>query len=149
MRILPILLLLPTVSIAGDTVGHELGWLEGCWVTPDRSAQEVWVVDADGALAGFAVAISDNKVDFYEVLSIKGTDDGSLIYTAHPIGQAPASFEATDIKANSVLFVNADHDYPQEIRYARESNHLYARISLLDGRNPSLFDKVACESLSE
>lgn len=145
MRILPALVLLPVLSFGGDSNGHELGWLVGCWVTPDRSAQEVWIVDSEGALAGFGVAIGDNKVNFYEVLSIKRNEDGLLVYTAHPAGQASASFTAKEITENSVLFANADHDYPQEIRYTRKSDHLYATISLLDGANPNSFNKVSCE----
>lgn len=145
MRILPALVLLPALSFGGDLVGHELGWLVGCWVTPDRSAQEVWIVDSEGALAGFGVAISDNKVNFYEVLSIKRNEDGALVYTAQPAGQSSASFTAKEITENSVLFANADHDYPQEIRYTRESDHLYATISLLEGANPNSFNKVSCE----
>ena len=145
MRILPALILLPVLSFAGDAYGHELGWLVGCWVTPDGSAQEVWVVDSEGDLAGFGVAISDNTVNFYEVLSIKRNEHGSLVYTAHPSGQTSTAFTAKTITENSVLFVNADHDYPQEIRYKAESGHLYATISLLDGANPNSFIKVSCE----
>jgi hypothetical protein len=145
MKILPALVLLPVLSFGGDVNRLELGWLVGCWVTPDASSQEVWIVDSEGALAGFGVAIGDNKVSFYEVLSIKRNEDGSLVYTAHPAGQASASFIAKEITENSVLFANADHDYPQEIRYTRESDHLSATISLLNGANPNSFDKVSCE----
>jgi hypothetical protein len=145
MKILHTLLLLPLFSFGGDLSGLELDWLVGCWVTPDGSAQEVWIVDSEGALAGFGVAIGNNRVNFYEVLSIKRNEHGSLVYTAHPAGQASASFTAKEITENSVLFTNADHDYPQEIRYTRKSDHLYATISLLDGADPNSFNKVSCE----
>lgn len=142
MRILSTVLLLPALSAAA---AQELDWLVGCWITPDGSAQEVWVAEGDGSLAGFSVSVVNGKVGFYEVLSIVRNEDGALVYTAHPVGQATASFTASAVGKNSVLFENADHDYPQQIRYTREANRLHATISLLDGSRPVSFDKVACD----
>lgn len=145
MNILFVLLLLPVLAVGADLDDPDLSWLVGCWATPDGTAQEVWVVDSDGALAGFGVTISDNTVSFYEILSIRRDGSGSLIYTAHPAGQSSTSFVAKEITENSVLFANAGHDYPQEIRYSRESDHLYATISLLNGAEPNSFNKVSCD----
>ena len=145
MKVLYILLALPVLSFGGEPTEAQLDWLVGCWTTPEGDAQEVWVVDSEGALAGFSVALDNNAVRFYEVLGIRHMEDGSLVYTAHPVGQASTSFTAKEISENSVLFVNADHDYPQEIRYSRDSNHLYATISLLNGANPNYFNKISCE----
>ena len=145
MKLSTALALIPALVLGGESDRSELSWLVGCWVTPDKSAQEVWVVDSERSLAGFGVAINDNKVGFYEVLSIKQGENSSWSYTAHPSGQASTSFLVTEIAENSVAFANPDHDYPQEIRYKRENNRLYATISLLGGVNPNSFDKVACE----
>ena len=145
MKLLTALALLPALALGGASDRGELSWLVGCWVTPDKSAQEVWVANSERSLAGFGVSINDNQVGFYEVLSIEQSEDGSWTYTAHPFGQASASFVAVDITENSVVFTNPDHDYPQEVRYKREHNRLYATISLLEGVNPNSFDKVACE----
>lgn len=145
MSVLSVLLLLPALSSTGGLGEHELDWLVGCWMTPDGSAQEVWVAARDGGLSGFSVSVADNKVSFYELLSVKQGEDGALVYTAHPSGQASTSFVATVITKNSVLFVNADHDYPQQIKYTRVSDRLRATISLLDGVKPVSFDKVACD----
>jgi hypothetical protein len=145
MRVLPALLLLPILASASDPDQYDLDWLVGCWMTPDGRSQEVWVADGDGALSGFSVSVADGRVRFYELLSIRRSKDGSLVYTAHPSGQAATSFTATTITQNSVLFENAGHDYPQQIRYERVSNRLHATISLLDGVKPARFDKVACE----
>lgn len=138
------MLLLPALSIAGDTGEHELGWLVGCWTTPDGSAQEVWIAESDGTLSGFSVSIADNRVSSYELLSIRPSENGALIYTAHPVGQVSTTFTATAIMKNSAVFVNADHDYPQRIKYSRVSNQLQATISRLNGTNPVSFDKIAC-----
>lgn len=145
MRILAGLTLISALALSSNHDSKQLSWLAGCWVSTDKSAQEVWVVDSDKSLIGFNVVFSDNKVGFYEVLSIKSNDDGSLVYTPHPFGQPSTVFAATEVGENTVVFTNPDHDYPQEIKYAREGNHLNATISLLGGDQPNSFDKVACD----
>lgn len=140
MLLLTILLFLPALASGGD-----FDWLEGCWVSEDGSSQEVWVIDGEQSLAGFSVAIGDNKVGFYELMSLKQDENGSWFFTAYPSGQMSASFKAIQLDKNSVLFVNPDHDYPQEIRYERKGDRLSASVSLLDGVKPISFDKVACE----
>ena len=144
MKTLAILLMIPGLALGNDMDISELVWLVGCWTTADKSAQEVWVTGGDQSLNGFAVAVGDNRVKFYEVLRIDTTPDGAVVYTAHPSGQEPASFTATEISENRVVFENPQHDYPQVITYSREENLLSARISLTAGGNPSAFDKVAC-----
>jgi hypothetical protein len=145
MRVFTALLLIPMMASSGNSAQSGLDWLSGCWVTADQSSQEVWVVDSDKSLIGFSVALSAGKVVFYEVLSIKQNDDGLWTYTAHPSGQASASFIAVETSENSVVFANPDHDYPQEISYRRDASQLYATISLRGGDNPNSFDKIACE----
>ena len=144
MRLPPALLLLPVLSLAGEPGEHPLEWLIGCWMTPDGSSQEVWVDDTDGGLTGFSVSVADSQVGFYEILTIRPGDNGSFVYTAHPSGQATTSFTVAEISENSAVFVNAEHDYPQQISYTRAAENLHATISLLDGSRPVTFDKVAC-----
>ena len=145
MRGFAALLLIPILASAGDSAQRGFDWLAGCWVSADGNSQEVWVVDSDKSLIGFAVALRTEKIVYYEVLSIKLNSDGLWTYTAHPSGQASASFIATEASENSVIFANPDHDYPQEISYRREGNQLYANISLRGGENPNSFDKISCE----
>ena len=85
------------------------------------------------------------RFGFYELMSITQSEDGSWLFTAHPSGQTSASFEAVEIDENRVVFANPNHDYPQEIRYAREGEQLFASASLLGGADSRSFDKVACE----
>jgi len=145
MKILTILALFPAILLADDISRHDLDWLVGCWQTTDGKAQEVWVLDGEDMLAGFAVSISDDAVRFYEVLTIRRDENGVLIYTAHPSGQATTSFIGMEFTDNGALFVNADHDYPQAIRYARSGSDLVATISRLDGSRENTFAKVACD----
>ena len=144
-KLLAALAFIPALALAGDAEINGLRWLAGCWETPDKSAREVWVANGEHALAGFSVAIADNKVGFYEVMLIEQNEDGAWTFTAYPSGQFAASFVAVEITENSVVFVNPDHDYPQEIIYKREGIRLFATISLLGGGNPNSFDKIACE----
>ncbi len=145
MKILACLALISTFAVVSDNDSDQLSWLVGCWVSPDNSAQEVWVVDSDQSLVGFGIAFNEAKVGFYEVLSIRRNQQGSLVYTAHPSGQPSASFAATTIANNSVVFTNPDHDYPQEINYIRDGNNLYATTSLLGGADLNSFEKSACD----
>ena len=144
MRVLVTLILMPMLASAADTTMAGLDWLEGCWVSDDGSSHEVWVVDSDGSMIGFAVSQDGGTLAFYEVLSIRRNEDRNWVYNAHPSGQAATSFLAVEITGNSALFANPEHDYPQEIRYRREGDTLYASISLKDGEKPRTFDKIAC-----
>jgi len=140
-----LLLFLPALVSADGTSSSDFDWLEGCWMTPDNRAQEVWVIDDKQSLVGFAVSIKDSKLGSYELLSIKQDEDGSWVYTAHPSGQKPASFRAEEMAESSVVFANPDHDFPQEIRYLRDGERLTATISMLGGADSVSFEKVACE----
>lgn len=143
-RLFAVLAILPAVASGADSTANDLSWLAGCWVTPDKSAQEVWVLEADRSLVGLNVVIVDNSVSFYEILTIRPSESGALIYTAHPSGQESASFAAVKITENSIVFTNPNHDYPQQIMYVRDGSRLTATISLLGGAKPNSFDKIAC-----
>lgn len=145
MKVFTALLLLPMLASSDNLAQSGLNWLAGCWVTADKSSQEVWVVDSDKSLIGFGVALGAGEVVFFEVLSIKQNDDGVWTYTAHPSGQASASFIAVDARENSVVFTNPKHDYPQEIRYRRDGSKLSATVSLLGGDKSNSFEKIACD----
>ena len=145
MKLLSTLALIPALALASDSPGGELNWLAGCWETTDSKTIEVWVVDSERSLIGFSVTIGDSRLGSYEVMSIKQSENGSWEFTAHPSGQAAATFLAVEINDNSVIFSNPEHDYPQEIRYERQGRRLLAKISLLGGDKPNSFDKVACK----
>jgi hypothetical protein len=133
------------LASASDPSRSGFAWLEGCWESADQSSREVWVVDDDNSLIGFSVTMDGASMVFYELLSIRADGDGSWTYNAHPSGQAAAKFLASEVGENEVKFANPDHDYPQEIRYRRDGNSLYASTSLLGGEKPNSFDKIACD----
>lgn len=134
-------------AIAGSQGGNvdDLEWLLGCWQSDDDSAREVWSAEADGSLLGFAVALANGRVVFYELLSIRAGDDGVPVYTAHPAGQTRTAFAAAHVGNDSARFVNPAHDYPQAIAYRLDGNRLIATISLLEGERPQTFAKRRCD----
>lgn len=144
MKVFAIFMLAPMLACAGDSAQGEIDWLIGCWISEDKSSQEVWVADSETSLVGFGVALNQNAVVFYEVLTIRQHESGSWTYTAHPSGQESASFRAVEMREQSILFFNPDHDYPQEISYRRVDNKLHARTSLKGGDKANTFDKIAC-----
>jgi hypothetical protein len=127
------------------TQASDVDWLIGCWESADGSSKEVWVKEPGDSLMGFGVALSGNDVVFYELLRVVANRDAALSYTAYPAGQSPTTFAATDTTTSSVVFSNAEHDYPQEIAYRLEGSNLNATISALDGKNPKSFDKQPCK----
>lgn len=148
MRLIAVLAVLPAVASGSAATGGELSWFAGCWMTPDKTSQEVWVVEGDGSLTGFNVTVTDNSVSFYEVLNIRPNQNGTWAYTAHPSGQERTSFVLAELSENSAVFTNPDHDYPQQIAYVRDGDRLDATISLLGGEKPNIFSKVACETVA-
>ena len=138
-----IVLLAMSPAVASDTA--DLEWLLGCWQTPDGSALEVWVKDADSSFLGFGVTTSEGAIRSYELLRIASTEEGAWTYTAHPKGQASATFTATETGDQRVTFTNPEHDYPQRITYERNGDDLLASASAMDGGSQQSFDKVKCE----
>lgn len=143
---LKLLVIAAALSLAAGTEAGTFDWLVGCWASADMRAQEVWIAESDGSLAGFSVTIDDNAARFYEVLRLQQGTDGTWTFTAYPSGQSPTSFVAQDIAEHSVVFVNAAHDYPQEIRYARQGDELLATISLVGGEDARTFGKSLCSA---
>lgn len=139
------LLAVLVLTFSQSASAGQLDWMIGCWESPDRTALEVWVKDNDGSLSGFSVTLKDGQFIFYEVLRITTATDGTISYTAHPVGQKPTSFKTTAASGQEVTFSNPSHDYPQEITYKRDGDTLDATISALNGENPTTFNKRSCE----
>lgn len=143
-KFLAVSLLLPAFMSASELDGNDLVWLVGCWVSIDKDSHEVSVAESADRMVGFGVAVNDDTLGFYEVLTLSRGEDGAWVYTAHPAGQAATSFVASDVTDQHAVFVNPAHDYPQEIRYRTDGNTLHATISLSGGANPTSLTKAAC-----
>jgi hypothetical protein len=102
------------------TAEARLPWLLGCWsmARNGRIIEERWSVLPDGSLSGRGRTLKGGVVVDSEVVRIS-TAVGALVYTAHPAGQAEASFVAPAATDSSVSFTNPAHDFPTRVAYRR------------------------------
>ncbi len=116
-----VLLGAPIDALAQDDVGST-AWLSGCWVASadDVRSEEVWMEPAGGLMVGMARTLRGGVATGYESLLLQ-LKDGRLTYSAHPSGQTPTDFRATDVSTERVRFEAPEHDFPQAIEYERTS----------------------------
>ncbi|HVG03532.1 MAG TPA: DUF6265 family protein [Burkholderiaceae bacterium] len=128
-------------------------FMAGCWAGEHadsrRSSYELWVAPKAERMLGVSQTMRPDRTEF-EFLRIERTA-GQVDYVAQPSGRPPTRFRMSDASATHAEFVNPEHDFPQRIRYTRESDLLRAEIS---GGNPMRriefrFRKVGCESLTQ
>ena len=117
-----------TTPFAQTTRATDLAFLSGCWVLErgGRTIEEHWLAPAGGSLFGVGRTVGGGKTLEYEFLQIREDGDG-LTYVAKPSNQPEASFKMTAHSADSVMFENAAHDFPQRITYRRSGDALFAR----------------------
>ncbi|MEM6651233.1 MAG: DUF6265 family protein [Pseudomonadota bacterium] len=146
---------IPLPAAASEPDGPFFGWLTGCWQTPDGSSREVWSPIEGQYLFGYNVSytpISDPigmiRVGFFEHIRIEFavSGDTSSRFVAYPAGQGPSHFEQVRFGDQSVTFENAEHDFPQRIRYWREDENLKAEISSLDYQAVREFLFIPCQT---
>jgi len=96
-------------------------WLQGCWrsVRGETTIEEQWMVPRGATMLGMGRTVRGGKTVEYEMVLIK-EHNGRLAYEAHPSGQASATFLSTTLSETSVVFENAEHDFPQRVGYRRE-----------------------------
>lgn len=71
-----------------------------------------------GTMVGMGRSVGVRGLDDYELTVIQ-QDGDRLLYVAHPRRQPVATFVATVANADSVVFENPVHDYPQRVGYRR------------------------------
>ena len=129
-----------------------VAWLAGCWSSQDsaRTLDEQWMRPAGGLMLGIGRTLIRGRPADYEYVRIEERD-GKLLYVASPVGQKEAAFTESEITDTSVVFSNAEHDFPQTIRYRRMSDgSLLARIEGSSGGRKRVIDypmlRVGCEA---
>lgn len=96
-------------------------WLGGCWAgaSGDRGAEERWSPPRGGTMISAARAFRGDRTTSIELVVLRERGD-TLIYEAHPVGQATASFpERYPRDTAALVFENLAHDFPQRIVYQR------------------------------
>jgi hypothetical protein len=106
-----------------------LAWLHGCWQTTGSPSlvEEQWMAPRGGTMIGMGRTVRDGRTTEYELVVLK-EQDGRLAYEAHPSGQPAAVFLSREISDTSVVFENAQHDFPQRVGYRRSESGLAAWI---------------------
>jgi hypothetical protein len=121
----------PSLSRAQpDPSLERLAWLTGCWEASaaDATVEEQWTTPRGGVMLGVNRTARDGRLISYEFLVLDGRE-ASVIYVAHPSGQAAATFSAEAVSDARVVFGNPAHDYPQRIGYERRAtDSLFAWI---------------------
>ena len=99
-----------------------VAWLAGCWQTEAGASttEEQWMAPAGGLMVGMSRTVREGRARGWEFLLIRSME-GRLVYRAYPSGQSPTSFPAASAGEEEVVFVNAEHDFPQKIRYRRHA----------------------------
>lgn len=111
-------------------------WLTGCWETasPQRTIEEHWLPPRGGTMIGVGRTVREGRTTEYELVVLR-PQDGRLAYEAHPSGQASAVFLSKTLTDSSVVFENAEHDFPQRVGYERRgADSLLAWIEGSKGR---------------
>lgn len=111
-------------------------WLAGCWERSHEGAVtvEMWMPAGGGMMLGASRTVEGEKVREFEQIVLR-LENGRLLYTARPSGQAEATFTSTEATASGFVVANPQHDFPQRIIYRRRgADSLVARI---EGPGPS------------
>lgn len=127
---------------AAPNPSDQFDWLTGCWQSEDGSTRETWSSSEGGFYFGYSVVYQDGQAVFFEQMRI---DPGETpTFNAYPRGDGPSPFPAMELAEETVTFANAEHDYPQKIRYWRTGDRLRATISKFDGSQANAFAFIAC-----
>lgn len=139
-------------ALAADSV-DSLAWLAGCWARTDAEAGsgEQWTLPAGGTMLGVSRTVRGDRTIEHEFVVIRAASDGTLVYHAHPSGQASAEFRLLRLLEREVVFENAAHDFPQRVGYRLgDDGTLTAWIEGTRGgttrRIPFPMRRVACDS---
>jgi hypothetical protein len=130
-------------------------WLASCWesTSGDRRVLERWTEPTSSEMRGTSRTIVGAREIEGERLRIYARGD-TLIYDAHPSGQARTEFRGRSTGPGELVFDNPEHDFPQRISYRRAgADSLIARIEGdRAGRRAPIsyaYRRVECSSFAE
>ena len=117
------------------------GWMAGCWMTVGEGSrtEECWTVPRGAMMLGSSHTFQSGETRWFEHMRIVREASG-LVFIAQPGGVPPTRFAMTaapvgaDGQPVGVLFVSAEHDYPQRVHYYLDADGaLVGEISMMDG----------------
>jgi len=125
----------PTVATAEPTANsdvHELHWLNGWWQNPSNVgiAFEDWKLNDNGTMTGRSGMVVGNDTIVSETVAIEQKEN-KIYYIPTVKGQnndQPIPFEMTSAVADSFVFENKVHDFPNRIVYYKLANNKLTAI---------------------
>ena len=115
-------------------------FISGCWEQKRADGgwtEECWTDTRGGLMIGSGRDGKGDQVGHWEWMRIERGADGSVTFYGSPKGAAAVGFKATESDGKSITFVNANHDYPQRVRYVVTHAGIDAEVSLADGSKPN------------
>ena len=108
-------------------------WLLGTWQRTNGNEEsqtiESWHKIARHHYTGTSVVIRNNDTIYQEKVNLV-KENGNFFYIAEvPTNSHPIRFKITNFTKNSFTSQNINHDFPNEIRYLRNSNEIIANVS--------------------
>jgi hypothetical protein len=129
----------------------DFGFMAGCWQGGDAqsSMEEVWMRPAGGSMMGTSRVLAGGKTVFSEFVEVAEKPAGLVMTVALGIGKPGVPFTRIAAGPDEVVFENPAHDFPQRIRYRRQSETaVLARIEGVEKGQAKgedyPFKKVAC-----
>jgi hypothetical protein len=134
--IIALLLVLTHSGVQADSPPLYLpDWMAGMWTNQDgqKWSEEHWLAPRGNMMLGSSWSGHGGDLKFWEQMRIVREADGAIAFWAVASDQKPVRFVARNVGPQSITFENAEHDYPQRIRYWRTGKVLNAEISNIDG----------------
>ena len=118
------ILALPVMAAGQATQAHRLGWMQGCWamVNQGRAIEEQWMAPRGKTMVGTSRTVQGANLVGYEFMLIREQGD-KLAFEVRPSGKPPVLFTASAITDSSVVFENAQQEFPQKIGYRRDGDN--------------------------
>lgn len=129
---------------------QRVAWMTGCWrlTAGDRVVDEQWMAPAGGTMLGISRTVRNGALREYEFVVLRERGD-TLVFLAHPSGQAAGEFTLKSAEASTAIFENLAHDFPQRVGYRLRDGRLDAWIEGTAGgaarRIDFPYQRVACE----
>ncbi|QGX41296.1 DUF6265 family protein [Permianibacter aggregans] len=146
---LPSSLLLLCLAASAVQADSPFCFLVGHWQSEENGVvmEELWLPEQHGALHALnrsypltpkLDANGQPKRPAFEFLRIEKVGD-QWHYLAQPNGRPAVAFALKEVSERHAVFENAEHDFPQRIRYQLDAeSHLQVSIAKIDGSGPSM-----------
>lgn len=94
-------------------------WIAGHWTATNDTltTEEIWLAPAANLMVGAGRTVGGKRA-FFEFMRIEARGE-ALVFIAQPRGAPPTEFTSVKVEADTVVFENLQHDFPQRVIYRR------------------------------